>query len=75
MWPLLYLAIVAWTLNFFVTFATIFKEQSRYVQGKYFYKSEKMEKSNRLANQEKIAAAFLFYHVRRDFKLYFQSFQ
>ena len=48
-----------------------FKERSRYVQGKHFNKSEK---SNRLADQDKEAAAFWFSPVRRDFKLYLQSF-
>ena len=52
-----------------------FKERSRYVQGKDFNKSEKTEKSNRLANQDKKAAAFLFYPTCRDFKLYLQSFR
>ena len=37
-----------------------FKERSRYVQGKNFNKSEKMEQSNRLADQDKKAAAFWF---------------
>ena len=35
-----------------------FKEQSQYIQGKHFNKSEKAEKSNRLADQDKKAAAF-----------------
>ena len=52
-----------------------FKERNRYVQGKHFNKSEKAEKSNSLADQDKKAAAFWFYPVRRDFKLYLQSFR
>ena len=43
-----------------------FKERSRYVQGKHFNKSEKAEKSNLLADQDKKAAAFWFYPVHRD---------
>ena len=52
-----------------------FKERSRYIQGKHFNKSEKAEKSNRLADQDKKVATFWFYPVRRDFKLYLQSFR
>ena len=52
-----------------------FRERSRYVQGKHFNKSDKAEKSNSLADQDKNAAAFWFYLVRRDFKLYLQSFR
>ena len=52
-----------------------FKERSRYVQGKHFNKSEKAEKSNRLADQDQKAAAFWFYPVLQGFKLYLQSFR
>ena len=74
----LYLTVVAWTSNFFCYFCNALdisssKNKSRYVQGKHFNKSEKAEKSNRLADQDNKAAAFWFCPVRRDFKLYLQS--
>ena len=41
----------------------------------HFNKLEKMEKSNRLADQDTKAAVFLFYPICLDFKLYLQIFR
>ena len=50
-------------------------EVGTYVQGNHFNKSEKTENSNCLADEDKKAAAFWFYPIRRDFKLHLQSFR
>ena len=76
----LYLTIVAWTSNLFCYFCNALdvsssKNEVGYIQGKHFNKSENTERSNHLADQDEKAAAFWFYPIRRDVKLYLQSFR
>ena len=79
--PLLYLTFVAWTSNFFCYFCNAsdvssLKNEVGTSKVSISINWRRRRKSNGLADQDKNKeSAFLFYPIRRDFKLYFKIFR